>query len=203
MMNNEFSRRRGTTLIEALVYTVIFGLVLTCIYWVLIASMRYYSVANDSIDLQQSALNSMSTLVQDLCESQSTSIYTFTSPSGILFVSPRDSSNQYTYDAKMNLQYQKWVCYYVGTSNGVNYLYKKELTITPTADPAVVPGYATTSDFAGDSALPKRTIGKYINTLECNNASGVVTTIANFEKSPGTDKQNLLEIRNETKLRNI
>lgn len=208
--------KRGTTLIEALVYCVIFGLVLSCIYWVLIASMRYYHIANDSIELQQSALISMSTLTQELCESRASAIYSSTDPDGILFCSARDSKNHYTYNPlSTKLYWQKWVCYYVGTSGGVKYLYRKERKLpNPAETPATIAGYDTVKLFAEDTGKP-RTVGKYIDSLTFTYDTDPSTTEAPpaprpgevgikavFNKSPNPEKGNQLEIRSEAQVRN-
>ena len=195
---------RGTTLIEALVYTALFGLVLSCIYWVLIASMRYYHIANDSIELQQNGLVALSTITQELSESQANSIYSFSDPDGIIFASPRNSSNQFTYGSlTQKLQWSKWVCYYVGSNGGNNYLYKKEyFKQTPEETPVVPTDHDTVAEFAGDSDLSQRTVCKYIDNIQFTLTGEVVTINALFKKSPNPEIGNELEIQSETKERN-
>jgi hypothetical protein len=198
---------RGTTVVEGIVYCVIFGIIMTCIYWVLVASMRYYNIANYSVDLQQNGLSAMSSISHDLSESRSSTFTNCTgsSTSGIIFASPRSSSGTLTYDSTTKLlQWTKWVCYYIGTTDGVNYLYRKEYYKTTGEATPVIPGsYSTASQFASDSSLPRKTVAKNIQQIQAElySDSSVGLRLI-LDKSPSTDKGNSLELVTRVKLTN-
>ncbi|MGV8121913.1 MAG: type II secretion system protein J [Candidatus Xenobiia bacterium LiM19] len=197
---------RGTTLIEGMVYCAIFGIIMTCIYWVLVASMRYYNIANYSVDLQQNGLSVMTALSHDLSESKSS---TFTNliastPKGVIFASPRNSSGTYSYhpDTRL-LMWTKWVCYYIDTTNGVNYLYRKEYyKNTSEAVPVIPDDHSTIQQFKNDSSLPRKTMAKYIQTINATLSGNVVELTLTFDNSPSTDKGNSLSISTKVKMTN-
>ncbi|MHC9543986.1 MAG: type II secretion system protein J [Vulcanimicrobiota bacterium] len=199
---------RGTTLIEGIVYCAIFGIIMTCIYWVLVASMRYYNIANYSVDLQQNGLSVMTALSHDLSESKSS---TFTNlidstPKGIIFASPRNSSGSYSYhpDSRL-LMWTKWICYYIDTTNGVSYLYRKEYyKNTSEAVPVIPEDHSTIQQFKSDSSLPRKTIAKYIDTINASLSSNVVELTLTFDNSSRKDKvqENSLSISTKVKMTN-
>lgn len=206
-MDNTSRCHRGTTVVEGIVYCVIFGIILTCIYWVLVASMRYYNIANYSVDLQQNGLSAMSSISHDLSESKASTFTncTSSSPSGIIFASPRSSSGTLNYDSTTKLlQWTKWVCYYIGTTDGVNYLYRKEYYKTSgEATPVIPSSYSSTSQFANNSSLPRKTVAKNVQQIQAelysDNSVGLRLVL---DKSPSTDKGNSLELVTRVKLTN-
>ncbi len=197
---------RGTTIIEGIVYCVIFGIILTCIYWVLVASMRYYNIANYSVDLQQNGLSAISALSHDLSETKASTFTSDTSstPHGIIFASPRNSGGSFSYDSTSRLLlWTKWICYYIETTNGVNYLYRKEYYKSSGETlPAIPSSHSTTLQFSNDTSLPKKTVARNIQQITATLNGSVVSLTLTFEKSPSIDKGNSLSISTVVKTTN-
>jgi hypothetical protein len=209
IMKGKWSTRRGTTLIEGIVYFCLFGTVLSCVYWVLIASLRYYNIADSSVQLQQDALNATSDFTRELCESMAGSIYdengsvpgSTTFSNSIIFVSPRKQDGTYSYDSNRNLMWCKWVCYYVDTTDSC--LYKKEYYFTPTINPSRITSCDTTLEFKNTTNLPRRAVTRNLCSVVFSLASDAsLKIVSNFDKSPSTDKGNSLSVETQLTFRN-
>ncbi|MDQ7822337.1 MAG: hypothetical protein RDV48_06040 [Candidatus Eremiobacteraeota bacterium] len=207
-MSGELSSKKstGTTLVELMVYMTLFSCVLSCVYWVLITSMRYYNVADASVDLQSQAMRGMATLTQDLSETTSMSVYDLdaSTPKGIIFASPRNSQKKYTYNAYNELLWKRWVCYYIGSNKGVSYLYRKEvINDAGTATiPAIPAGKDTISGWINDNSLTATTVAKYVDSVNFEIYTDIVTATYSLENSPSTDKRNTLQITSQIRTRN-
>jgi len=189
-----------------MVYCAIFGVIMTCIYWVLVASMRYYNIANYSVDLQQNGLSAMTALSHDLSESKSNTFTNFTAstPKGVIFASPRQLNGSYSYhpDTRL-LMWTKWICYYIDTTDGVSCLYRKEYyKQTSEAVPVIPDTHSTIEQFKSDSSLPRKTMAKYIDTINASLSGNVVELTLTFNNSPSTDKGNSLSISTKVKMTN-
>lgn len=132
---------RGATLVEVLICAGLMGLVLTGIWYVMVAAARYVRVTNATIDVQRSALTGLARLSQELGE---TSPYTYTMFNngrglfgGITFVSPRDAEGHLRYDVGNRLLWYKMVCYYNQPVNGdkADLMRKERLLPRPTTKP--------------------------------------------------------------------
>jgi type II secretory pathway component PulJ len=210
------SRERGTTLVEALVYTALFGIVLTCIYWVLVASMRYYRIADSSVELQQNGMSAMTAVTQDLSESMSATVYDLDAapPKGIIFASPRnrtstgDIGNSYIYDNQKRLLWSKWICYYIAQNKTGEYtcLYKKEYwkcaANTGEFEPAASSSYRTTTAFKDDPSLKPRTVAKYVKDIQFIQTGNLIDLTLDLEKSPNPSTPNTLRLMSQIRIRN-
>lgn len=125
-------RPRGFTLLEVLVSSASFMLVLGVIYGLFILGSQYFRAASGSVEIQQSSITGMNRMQKELMETDISSVayYPAASPPGITFLSPRNGSGQYILDPASGApRWGKYICYYVGPdpSNGALLaLYRKE-----------------------------------------------------------------------------
>ncbi len=196
--------RRGTTLVELLVYIVLMSMMLTAVYAVFVASMRYFRVAQAATELQNDAQQCTLHMVADLADSTSSTVVTGTGPIGIVFLSPRNNIGNFVYDSSGNLYWQKWVGYYFDSTN--QQLIRKEVTLT-TAVTTVPTNPYTTATFAAltGSNVRTRTIATDMTALSVGGTTSV-TISATFERSvfsnaAGTN-DNRVQITDQVKLRN-
>lgn len=141
----------GFTLLELLVYSLLLGFVMFCIYGILVSAIRYFRTEQAAIELQGAALAAVSNMSADLIDTDAdtiaitngttdTLVSSGTAGKAIKFASPRTASGGFTQDGSGNLMWQKWVCYYVDSSN---WLHCSEIYFgtgyTPTAATSTAP----------------------------------------------------------------
>jgi len=176
------------TLVELLVYTSLVGLPLACIYAVFAASMRYFRVAQAATELQADAQKTVVHLVSDLADSRISTVKVGTNPTGVIVLSPRDQFGSYVYyDFDGDLYWQKWVCYYLETSNST--LVRKELYLPNTVNPPGTPATSlpsnstlTTSYFQSLSGAHTRTVATDCTAFTIT-ATTSVSISATFERT--------------------
>ncbi|MHB2019469.1 MAG: PulJ/GspJ family protein [Candidatus Xenobia bacterium] len=120
--------KRGFTLVETAIYTMLLSLALTAIYSVLSAGLHYFTTTRVGTDLEQGCLRTLTDLEAELVESDAGTVSIGVATPGISFASPRDGLGQITFFWG-GMQWQKFVCYYV---NNVGQLVRVESAITPT-----------------------------------------------------------------------
>ncbi len=102
------------------------AVVLTCMYLLLTAGMRYHKSTSASLEMQQDTLLSILALSRELGESNPRTVARYTAPQGILFASPRDDASNVWVEPSGLLRWPKFICYYVGDVNGTPCLIRKE-----------------------------------------------------------------------------
>lgn len=155
------TNRKGTNLLEVLIYTAIFGLLFTLIYQFFNVGVAYFTAARANIEVQGGLQSAAKRLAAELSESNLSSIRfypTSSSPSGmpygIVFASPRYMSTNATTPNKLVFDtaspnpsgkplWHKYVCYYLDADSanpGYYCLMRKEKdlpgsgsSLTPTA----------------------------------------------------------------------
>lgn len=202
MRTGYFQKRRttGTTLIEIMVYAALLGMFFYCIYGVLIASMRYFRIARATVEIQQQAMNAIANLSRDISQTKAEKIIIDTNPTGIIFPSPVDSEGKYSFDSSGELLWQKWICYYIDTNDGENYLFKKEYKIAPTTDPVAPVSMDTTAEFK-NASLHRRTIAKNITGLNFSGITPLNIEVI-FAKDPDYSNRNVVNIQTRVFIRN-
>ncbi len=128
--------RRAFTLIELVVYAALLGMLMTALYFVLTSVLRSFKEEQTATDLQSSAQVAVAQLRMDLGDSHAASIVTNSNPSAVIFPSPRDLNDLFSWDSAGNIFWWSWVCYYQDSSNN---LWRKSITITPTSTPPTGP----------------------------------------------------------------
>lgn len=137
-------RSAGFTLLEVTVYSALLGVLMLAIYAVLVASMRYWQVAQASADLQGSAEKTVAYIVNDVSESTLLGMRLDTSPSGVIFLSARDPQNVFQINAYGQIVWQQWICYYYDSAG--RKIIRQSQRITPTVVPPL--NNNTTQTFA-------------------------------------------------------
>jgi hypothetical protein len=183
-----FRRKRGgTTLIETLVYALLFLLVLTCIYFVTTAIMKYFVMADWAVDVHQSAMVAVTKLSHEL--SCARPVITMVKvdpldPSAIIFAYPKRvtiNGNQLignvnipaaatSYDSDATLLWDRLICYYVDVDDKqVSCLMRKEWPITggPVTDPDISTylGHETALGFKNDATLERKVVARHIDSM--------------------------------------
>lgn len=120
------STKRAASLIEILISCAIMSLVLTCIYALFQAGVRYLRSTNTAIELQQQSLLGMIWLTHDLGESNTRTIKVFSDGPGILLGSPRDDAGNTWVDVSGSVRWAKFICYYIDTVDNRRCLLRKE-----------------------------------------------------------------------------
>ncbi len=105
--------RRGATLIEALVCAVLFGVLLSATFAVLILGLRSYRTHLAMADLERDASTALGRAAAEVAESGASTVRVDAAPPGIVFASPRDAEGTVRLDADGHMLWQKWVCVYV------------------------------------------------------------------------------------------
>lgn len=134
------------------------GLIVTGIYYVMAAGLRYVRVTNATIDVQRRCLMALVGLTRELGESSPKSLVSDTT--GLVFASPRDRAGSVRYDVGSRLLWQKYVAYYVTRVDGVSCLVRFERALPkPVAKP---PEPVTLSSLLAESTEPPRVISRDI-----------------------------------------
>lgn len=199
------NRRRGTTVLELLIYSTILGLVMTGIYSVLIAGMRYFHTADTSVELQSNAMDALANISQQLAEGNGASCSIGTSPAGIVFGSPRDANGNFQFNSSGSLLWQKYVCFYIDTvtlsGTSVSCLIRKE-EMLPAAQttPPVIPSSKTTSYFRSAN-LPLLKLNLNITGLTISGANPLQITVT-ANKSDSAQTTNQVQVQTKILLRN-
>ncbi|MBI2267445.1 MAG: hypothetical protein HYU64_20135 [Armatimonadetes bacterium] len=187
----------GMTMAELLVYCVVFSFCLTGVFGIFKAGKDSFEVGAVNVDLQGNALRAARQLGRELRESNWTSTQNFTtSPKGIIFVSPRNPSDNNSFDynvTEKKIYWHKLVCYYIATNSatGVKALFRKEVAINATSAnssiTALDAAHDTTTEFANDNTLKRKVISDYVDetqsaiTQETSTKSYVVMLILKKE----------------------
>lgn len=118
------TRRRGSTLIETLVYCALFTLVGSGVATTYTIGNRYYMTSRSIVTAQQDAAALPRKLAQELMESHLTGITFYpnsistSSARGVVFISPHNPANGDAFSFNQtsgNTRWYKYVCYYLGT----------------------------------------------------------------------------------------
>lgn len=175
--NNKKNKKKkiGTTLVEMLVYSALFGMVFTGIYMVFNAAVKYYYITQSSVWVQQNSLTAINQLSREMLESSLSSVILYSSdPKGIVFMSPRTSSGTISYNTNSGYEgrvyWQKYIAYYLYTDPNdasKKAIFRKEKTVTQTDTPSSSSTY-TTSYFAtgGGSTLSYKIVASNMTDFD-------------------------------------
>jgi hypothetical protein len=121
------NRRTGASLIEAIISAGIMGIIMTCVYALMGAGVRYLHATNAAVELQQQSLLAMMGLTHDIGESNPRTVRLFPPEDpGILMGSPRSDTGETWVDPSGQVRWAKFLAYYLDDVNGVKCLLKKE-----------------------------------------------------------------------------
>lgn len=156
------AERRGTTLVELLIYSVLFVFILGIVYASLVMGLDAYRRTENFATVQQQAMTSLHALTDELASSPRSAVRYETGTTGaVLLLSARDASGRVQYDSTGKALWQAWVAYKLVPGRG---LVRSEKALTPTADvPGTVP---TPTEINSDNAATHRTVSGLVEVLE-------------------------------------
>jgi len=149
--------RRGFTLLELLVYSMLLGILLIAVYGVFSAAMRYFRFVEATSDLRGQAQQTLLRVGAELAESRGYTVRVSTR--SLVFLSPRRRDGRYSYDACGNLQWHKWVWY---SLDGQGRLTRSTVYLST---PVSTPPTLTTMSSPPSSATETEIIAQHITSL--------------------------------------
>lgn len=182
--------RRAFTIPEVLISMGLFSLILTGVYLTLTLSLRFQSKVDDPVTTFQRALSASSKLGQaiSLGVEQSVSVEF---PEGLAFVSAQPPSGPFTQDASGNLEYHKFVFFYLEDDK----LYKGEVPFSATTSLPATPTLAT---LKADSQASKILVAEKVVEMVITTGSGASTTLR--VQGDQTDPKKLNEVTLRTRV---
>lgn len=158
--------RRGTTLPELLVYSLLFLFVLGFIYGSLAMGLEAYRQNENFATVQQQAMTALRSMTDELASSPKAMVVP--ASGSVVLLSARDARGRVLYDAGGLPIWQAWVAWHVDPGRG---LIRTEKAFTPTAKlPSAVP---TAASLAADGSASHRVAAPLVDTLEFTSGSSM------------------------------
>jgi Tfp pilus assembly protein PilV len=166
--------KKGVTLIEVMIYSLLVGIVLTGVYGTLIFSLRYFQTINTISSLQDSVLITLSKIETEMSETRAAAITVSTSPPGVMFPTLKNTQNQYLFNNNGQAMWQGWASYYLQTNeDGTKNLVMKKVNLsTPRAVNPGIPPYSSVAQFASANVAPQL-ISRNVNHLKIEPGSSI------------------------------
>lgn len=159
------------------------GLIVTGIYYVMVAGLRYVRVTNATIDVQRRCLTALVGLTQELGESSPKSY--FSDSTSLTFASPRDRNGTVRYDLGSRLLWHKQVAYYIKRVDGVSCLMRLERVLPkPLTKP---PDPVTLSTMLAESTEPPRIVTRDIVAFVSSSTDPVDLSVTAAFEDGGRD----------------
>lgn len=136
--------RRGVSLVELIVATSLFGIILVSLATIMNTAYHDYWTASGSLEVQKAALYGTRLLSKDLTLSNINSVEVLNDPSvppldGIVFAIPSDLNGDRKYDNRGKIIWQSYIGYYVQPIAGVNTLLRNRAAVTTPSTQTPVP----------------------------------------------------------------
>jgi hypothetical protein len=183
------------------------GIVLTCMYLLLTAGMRYHKATSASLEMQQDTLLAILSLSRELGESNPRTLARHTSPQGLLFGSPRDDAANVWVDPSGLVRWPKFICYYVDSVNGTPCLVRKEqymddpdLHTDPPPIAAPIPKVWQDGPYYRQLEVPGKVVARNITNFQCLGTNPVKINLGVGKKELGRKFQ--LDVSVKVSLRN-
>ena len=168
------AERRGTTLVEVLIYAALFVFILGAIYGSLTMGLNAYRRTDNFATVQHQALTGLRQLTDELASAPRAKVGYETN--AVVFPSARDGDGQVHYDGSGNVLWQAWVTYYVETGRG---LVRSRLAFTPATQlPTTIP---TSNSVRSDGSATQKLAANSVEALSFTpgNATEVTLLAAN------------------------
>jgi prepilin-type N-terminal cleavage/methylation domain-containing protein len=164
---NTGNSRKGFTLVEVMIYSVLIGVILAGIYGTLIFSMRYFNTISTVSAMQDSVLIALSRIEMDISETRADSVKIEKEPiNGIMFPVLKNSDGKYSFNSKGEVEWQGWICYYLEKDGTGTYnLAMKRKGITSVAVEPGTPPYTTVQGFVQDSTISRQIIARNVKDI--------------------------------------
>lgn len=160
MRRNPLATRRGATLVEILIYSVILMLILASVYAAYSLARDYYSAAQIETEAQQAAIDASLGVARELAHASADTIVLTDSPPAITFLSAKTDEGPFLHhETTAELLWHRWHCIYLDTNDHKLKLLEIKLD-TPTSEiPETAP---TVGEFLADSSLEEFILGRDI-----------------------------------------
>lgn len=136
------------------------SLAVTSIYSLLTMFLTNSRMINAQADLEDNAQVAVVRMSADLADSKTSTVVIGTAPTGVFFLSPRDGDDRFQRDSSGNLYWQRWVCYYLDTTN--KHLVRATI---PLGAPTVTPPTSTFTTASFQSQGTRRVVARNITGL--------------------------------------
>lgn len=190
-----------------MVSAALMSVVMTCIYLLLTAGMRYHKATAASLEMQQDTLLAILTLSRELSESNPRTLAKYSAPQGLLFASPRDDANNVWVEPSGLIRWPKFICYYVDTINGTPCLLRKEqymddpdLHTDPPPIAAPIPRPFQDGAYYQMLEIPPRVVSRNITNFHCTGTNPVTINLGVGKKELGRTFQ--LDVTVKVSLKN-
>ena len=171
---------RGLTLAEVVVASAVMVFVTFAATTMLVGGLAAQASQQRQGDLQRGAGGALSRLCDELSEGSAGAVRFYSSPSGVVFASPRDMVGKVSYAADGRLLWCGFICYYLDSVNGRTCVVRKWSSLSPpVSDPPAVPASMTAAWFR-DQPLPSLVVGTDVSafTLSGTNPLQITVTTA-------------------------
>lgn len=156
-----YPSKKGTTLVELLIYSVLLILILGAIYASYGIARDYYSAAQIETQAQQAALDASLSVSQELNQACGKALISSDAPSALLFLSAKTDSGLFEHDtATGDLLWQRWVCIFLDTQSNQLLCVEEKLTPPTATPPETVP---SVESMIQNTALPRRVLARDIS----------------------------------------
>lgn len=148
--------RRGATLFELLIASVLMVLMLGGIYQMLTASKRYMDNAEGKARVQAEVLKAVALICREVGESDRFALACDPAQNRMAFPTPRNRFGRIEFDSAGRMLWQAQICYWVDTRNGVSCMLRKVQALPGGSTPDVPP--PPPPDSIVDNTLVRETI---------------------------------------------
>lgn len=189
------NRRRGVTLPELLVYSVVVVLLLGAVYAAFQLSWRHYQAGRAASEAQQEALKAASAVSRALNGGLKTSLLLQADPPALRFLSADREHEPFEVNDNGEIVWQRWVCLYY--DQAAQELVLKERDLSPASSTVPDPG-PTVAELINDDSLSERVLARgvtaasFASTLAANGLDTEVTySVTCQSESPRTGVNNV------------
>ena len=177
---------RGLTLVEVLISAGLLGLVMAGVYATLVLSFRYQRKLSDSVDTFQQALLASTRMSQALGTGKQSSMVI--EPEGFAFVSAQPPTGPFTHDTAGNVEWHKFVFFYLEDGD----LYRGEVAFSATIAPPPTPPLAA---LKGDPSASRFLVAERVSELVVTTGSGASTKLKVHGKNEQDRNSTALQTR--------
>lgn len=178
------------------------SVVLTLMYMLLAAGMRYHKATSANLEMQQDTLLSILALSRELGESNPRTVALFTEPQGILFASPRDDAHDVWVEPSGLLRWPKFICYYVDNVNGIPCLLRKEqymddpdLHTDPPPIAAPIPMPFQDGPYYQELEIPAKVVSRNLTNFKCTGLNPITIELGVGKREMGRTFQIDLSVK--------
>lgn len=176
-------------------------LLMTAMYALLTFGMRYYQTAQAAETVHQQAMLGVRRLATELRLSNATTISYPNPPTSIIFLSadqPSATPGPWSHTSTGQLEWHKWVCYYLDGSNLIRS--EQALGAPVTLPPVPAPPALATFQALSDNRVVAREISAL--SIGVGSAPGLVELTITARAQNTTDKFTEFSLRTQTRMEN-